>query len=128
VRACRPTQLVRLIDHELAVGHVGLGRGLGERQAVDGGGAGEQVVVPGMGVRWEPCAVPGGRDDDFESAGDVGDGAGEDLVGPSPRQDRPVTPGARSVRAARMAWSIRCAVGLGSPRWQEIAMRYKRAI
>jgi hypothetical protein len=30
----------------------------------------------------EPCAVPGGRDDDFEGAAEVGDGAGEDLVGP----------------------------------------------
>jgi hypothetical protein len=42
---------------------VGLGRGLGERQAVDGGGAGEQVVVPGMGVLRQPLAVLGGGDD-----------------------------------------------------------------
>jgi hypothetical protein len=60
---------------------VGLGRGGGERQAADGGGLGEQGVVPGVRVCREPGAVPGGRDDDFENAAEVGDGAGEDLVG-----------------------------------------------
>ena len=38
---------------------MGLGRGFGERQAADGGGLGEQGVVPGVGVRREPGAVPG---------------------------------------------------------------------
>jgi len=61
---------------------VGLGRGGGERQAVDGGGAGEQVVVAGMGVLRQFLPVLGGGDDGFEGAAEVGDGAGEDLVGP----------------------------------------------
>ncbi|MGH3171246.1 MAG: hypothetical protein ACRDN0_35935 [Trebonia sp.] len=75
-------QLVRLVHHVLAGGHVGLGRGLGERQAADAVGLGEQGVVPGMRLCREPGAVPGGRDDDFEGAAEIGDGAGEDLVGP----------------------------------------------
>jgi hypothetical protein len=74
--------LVGLIDRELAGGHVRLGRGLGERQAMDGGGAGEQVVVPGMGVLRQLLPVLGGGDDGLEGAAEVGDGAGEDLVGP----------------------------------------------
>ena len=43
-------QLVGLVHHELAGGHVGVGRELGERETEDDGGAGEQVVIPGMGV------------------------------------------------------------------------------
>jgi hypothetical protein len=74
-------QLVGRIDHELAGGHVGFGGGLGERQAVYGGGVGEQVVVLRLRVRREPGAVFGGGDDRFEGAAEVGDGAGEDLVG-----------------------------------------------
>jgi hypothetical protein len=52
---------------------VGLGRGLGERQLVDGDGLGEQVVVLGMRVRGQPVAVLGGGDDRFEGAAEVTD-------------------------------------------------------
>ena len=103
---------------------MGLGRGLGERQAVDGGGAGEQVVVPGMGVFRQLLPVLGGGDDGLEGAARSVTAWAKIWSAPSARQDRPVTPGARSARAARRAWSTMRAVGAGRLRWPEIAMRY----
>ena len=60
---------------------MGFGGGLGERQAADGGGLGEQVVVLRLSLRRESGAIFGGGDDGFEGAAEVGDGTGEDLVG-----------------------------------------------
>jgi hypothetical protein len=60
---------------------VGLGRGLGGRQAADSGGLVEQGVVPGVRLCVEPSAAPGGRDDEFEGTAEVGDRTGKDLAG-----------------------------------------------
>jgi hypothetical protein len=99
-----PSHTVRLVgsvNHELAGGHVGLGGGLGERQPTDDGGLGEQVVVLRICVRREPVAVLSGGNYGFESAAQVGDGAGEYLVGP--------------VSQAGDARHLGCAFGEGRP-------------
>src|SRR5689334_23759377 len=66
-------QFVGGIDHELARGHVGLGGGLGERQAAHRGRLGEQPVEFGMGFGGQFLPVLAGGNDGFQAAAEVGD-------------------------------------------------------
>jgi hypothetical protein len=81
-----------------------------------------------MGVRWQFLPVLGGGDDGFEGAAEVGDGAGEDLVGPVGQAGQAGHVGrvlgeGRAQRLVDQAHG-----GAGRPRCPEIAMRYMRAI
>ncbi|HUY49798.1 MAG TPA: hypothetical protein VMV92_29460 [Streptosporangiaceae bacterium] len=92
---------------------------------MDGGGAGEQGVVLRMGVLRQLLPVLGGGDDGLKGAAEVGDGAGEDLVGPAGQAGH-----VRSVFGKGRAESpVDQARGRGGQTLvPEIAMRYMRAV